>query len=471
MATQAPSAAGRVPSPLLNPAYRQLFIAQVISLLGTGVTTVALALLAFELAGKQAGEVLGTALALKMVAYVLVAPMVGGIAHRLPRKHLLVALDLGRAVLVLGLPWVSEIWQIYLLIFLINCCSAGFTPVFQSIIPELLPDEARYTRALSYSRLAYDLENLLSPTLAALLLGVMSFTGLFMLDAGSFVISALLVALTLLPQAMQPERPGSVRQQVMFGIHAYLSTPRLRGLLCLYLVVALAGAMVIVNTVVYVQAHLGLTEQHTAWLLMASGCGSMLAALLLPRMLDRHADRPLMLGGALLIVLTLAISASLPGFQLLLLLWFLLGLGWSLIQTPAGRVVNRSCRSTDRAAFYSANFALSHAAWLLAYLLAGYLGSLLGLSATCLLLAALALLATLAAILFWPQNDPRELTHRHPEQYHLHPHYHDDAHHQHAHEGWEGPEPHVHEHRHSAVTHRHIFVIDAHHDHWPQAGR
>ena len=50
--------------------YRRLFLAHVVSLVGTGLATVALGLLAYGLAGARAGGVLGTALAIKMVAYV-----------------------------------------------------------------------------------------------------------------------------------------------------------------------------------------------------------------------------------------------------------------------------------------------------------------------------------------------------------------------------------------------------------------
>ena len=59
---------------LRNGTYRALFFAQVIALVGTGLLTVALGLLAFEIAGDAAGSVLGTALTIKMVAYVGVAP-------------------------------------------------------------------------------------------------------------------------------------------------------------------------------------------------------------------------------------------------------------------------------------------------------------------------------------------------------------------------------------------------------------
>jgi MFS family permease len=96
-------------APLKNSGYRHLFAAQIISLLGTGLTTVALALLAYDLPGDKAGIVLGTALAIKMVAYVSVAPIVGGLAASLPRKTVLVSLDIIRAGFVLCLPFVEKI--------------------------------------------------------------------------------------------------------------------------------------------------------------------------------------------------------------------------------------------------------------------------------------------------------------------------------------------------------------------------
>ena len=57
-------------SVLINRTYRHLLAAQVVALTGTGLATVALGLLAFDLAGDAAGMVLGTALTIKMAAYV-----------------------------------------------------------------------------------------------------------------------------------------------------------------------------------------------------------------------------------------------------------------------------------------------------------------------------------------------------------------------------------------------------------------
>jgi len=211
---------------LQNRTYRHLFLAQVVALVGTGLATVALGLLAYEIAGPDAGAVLGTALAIKMIAYVGIAPIAGAFAEVLPRRPLLVALDLVRAAVALCLPFVTEVWQVYVLIFVLQSASAAFTPAFQATIPEVLPDEKDYTRALSLSRLAYDLESLISPALAAALLTIISFHSLFGGTVIGFLVSSALVVSVVLPAPSKTER-RSVYERTTRGLRLYLATPRL----------------------------------------------------------------------------------------------------------------------------------------------------------------------------------------------------------------------------------------------------
>ncbi|WP_299845773.1 MFS transporter, partial [uncultured Jannaschia sp.] len=348
---------------LADRTYRHLFLAQVVALLGTGLATVALGLLAFDLAGDGAAFVLGTVFTIKMVAYVGIAPVAGAFADRLPRRALLVTLDLVRAGVALALPFVTEVWQVYVLIFLLQSASAAFTPTFQATIPDVLPEEARYTRALSLSRLAYDLENIVSPTLAGLLLAVMSYNSLFLGTVAGFMASALLVVSVLLPSP-RPSEPRGVYVRTTRGIRIYLATPRLRGLLSLNLAAAAAGAMVLVNTVVLVRGSLGLSESALAWTMFAFGAGSMTAALILPRVLDALPDRPVMFGGAGLMVATLlglglTVMVAGLGWFILLVAWLLVGLGYSAVLTPSGRLLRRSAHAEDRPALFAAQFALS----------------------------------------------------------------------------------------------------------------
>lgn len=392
---------------LAKRTYRHLFMAQVVALIGTGLATVALGLLAFSLASENAGAVLGTALTIKMVAYVGVAPVAAAFAERVPRRAMLVALDLVRAGVALFLPFVTEIWQVYLLIFVLQSASAAFTPTFQATIPDVLPDEAEYTRALSLSRLAYDLESLLSPMLAALLLTVMSFHTLFVGTVIGFLASAALVLSVSLPSP-KPTAPRGIYDRTTRGIRLYLSTTRLRGLLAISLAVAAGGALVIVNTVVFVQAKFGMIQADTALALAAFGAGSMTIALALPKLLDRLPDRPVMLAGASLLGLGTALAAMLPNYLWLLPLWFAMGAGYSMAQTPSGRLLRRSSSAEDRPALFAAQFALSHACWLITYPLAGWAGARFGLPVAALLLAMIAAIGVLAATRLWPPEAPPE---------------------------------------------------------------
>ncbi len=406
---------------LANSTYRQLFLAQVISLVGTGLGTVALGLLAYELAGEHAGAVLGTAFAIKMLAYVGLAPIVGAFADVLPRKTMLVALDVVRVAVAAFLPFVTEIWQVYVLIFILQSASAMFTPTFQATIPDVLPDERDYTKALSLSRLAYDLENLASPAIAGLLLTVMSFHSLFAGTALGFLISAAFVVTATLPKSKQGKR-RSIYDRTTRGMRIYLSTPRLRGLLSVNMAVAAAGAMVIVNTVVFVQAQFGLSETETAFALAAFGSGSMIAALSLPALLDRVKDRPVMLAGGVMLAAGTVLSALIDNYEQLLPLWFALGCGYSLALTPSGRLLKRSVHETDRPAVFAAQFALSHACWLITYPLAGWLGSVFGLPLVGIVLAFLAIFGVVSAIIVWPGDDPEIIEHSHPNLSPDHPH-------------------------------------------------
>lgn len=407
---------------LRNRTYRHLFLAQVIALLGTGLATVALSLLAYDLAGAEAGAVLGTALAIKMVAYIGVAPVASAFAERLPRRAMLVSLDLVRAAVAVLLPFVTEVWQIYVLIFALQSASAGFTPTFQATIPDVLPSEADYTNALSLSRLAYDTESLVSPALAAAMLTVISYHSLFGGTVIGFLASAALVVSAVLPKPRLPPRRG-IYDRTTRGMRIYLRTPRLRGLLALNLAIAAGSAMVIVNTVVLVQSGFGLSQRATAIALALFGAGSMLMAFLLPKLLDRYPDRRVMFTGAALIAAgMLAGALAARRYETLLILWFVLGAGYSLAQTPSGRLLRRSAQSEDRPALFAAQFALSHACWLVTYPLAGWLGVRSGLGVSFLVLGVLAAVSLLLAARLWPAHDPENLPHAHHELEPGHPH-------------------------------------------------
>jgi MFS family permease len=194
--------------------------------------------------------------------------------------------------------------------------------------------------------------------------------------------------------------------------------------------------MVLVNSVVLVRGTLALPASALAWTMLAFGAGSMAAALALPRLLDRLPDRPVMLTGAALATATLLALAAwiaLAGlaWPVLLGAWLLVGLGYAAILTPSGRLLRRSAHPEDRPALFAAQFALSHACWLLAYPVAGWTMTRLGAVPALLVLAALAAAGIVAAWHLWPVGEPAALPHEHPDLPPDHPHL--AGHRRHAH--------------------------------------
>jgi MFS family permease len=219
---------------------------------------------------------------------------------------------------------------------------------------------------------------------------------------------------------------------------------------------AAISAFVLVNTVVLVRSYFGAGDTSVAYALAAYGAGSMIAALALPQLLDRLDDRRVMIAAAVLLsVLTLVHAAyfmvvGLLGWTAFLGVWAVSGLLYSAILTPSGRLLRKSAHAEDRPALFAAQFALSHACWLLTYLIAGWGGHAIGLPGAMAVLGALALASVAVALRVWPADDPIKITHAHPD---LPP-----------------DHPHLQDHALAEARHQHDFVIDDEHRVWPTHG-
>jgi len=172
---------------------------------------------------------------------------------------------------------------------------------------------------------------------------------------------------------------------------------------------------------------------------------------LVPVLVRRFGERAVMVAGALgfaacgpVILLPLSYSG-------ILALWSGFGLTSSLVLTPGGLVITRSAQREDRPAVFAAQFSLSHAGWLLAYPLAGWLGTAVGLTPALLVLSGLAIAVAVVATRVWPDQDPVQRTHSHPELPEDHPHLQDVP--------ASGP----------GHQHRHDFRIDDLHPDWSRS--
>ena len=131
----------------------------------------------------------------------------------------------------------------------------------------------------------------------------------------------------------------------------------------------------------------------------------------------------------------------------LLALWFVLGIGYSVSQTPTGRLIRKSASSENRTSLFAAQFAFSHACWLITYPLVGWLSTNIGTLQTFIPMAVIAIIALILALRLWTTKDEDFLAHSHDDL----PADHD----------------HVVQHQVNGV-HVHEYVIDDYHQKWPK---
>jgi NRE family putative nickel resistance protein-like MFS transporter len=374
-----------------NAPFRRLFAAQVISLLGSGVTTVGLALFAWQLTGgHNATAVVGNALMLRILAFLLFSQPAGVVADRAHRKSVLVAADLARVALLGLFPLITAIWQVYALIFALNAVTAFFTPTFEASIPEVVGD-AHYVPALAISRIAVDVEAVAAPALAGILVALIGVRWVFWFDAATYLVSAALVATVAMPRREKPAAPlawATFVTELTHGTRVLLREPSLRRALVLSGAEATAGAAAIVATVAYVRDTLHRGDGAVAGAMAVLGLGSTLTALALGRATGRYearatsppaahgrrhrwADAALLWGGNLL-ALALLPSVLTPPLAVFALAWALNGAGQALIAIPSTALLAAHTRDDERGRAYAAHFALTHACWLVAYPVIGH---------------------------------------------------------------------------------------------------
>jgi MFS transporter, NRE family, putaive nickel resistance protein len=451
---------------LRNPIFARLYAAQTTSLLGDALTWVGLALLAFELAGKQSAVVLSGALTLRVTAFVLLAPLAGAIADSFDRKQIMVITHIIRMVIVGLLPFVTQIWQIYALIFALNVFNAFFTPTYQATIP-LVTGQNDYPQAIALSAATFQLLGVLGPGIAGSVAAFIGARQVFFLDALSFAIAAALIftlpGQLVVAQSQQPSRTRRTWRDIKDGTTRLFTDAPIRYALAMQLVASIAGAQILVNTVGYVQGTLKLGEVQYGWVMAAFGIGATLCAIAVG-MFNRSLPRTtFVLIGVALITLAL-LPANYVGLAPLMLLWLVAGAGQNLVNLPTQTLIADRIPTATQGRVYGAHFAWSHLWWAISYPFAGWLGSnfaeheflygsLVGL-----------MLLVVVQITLSPQEHDHE--HFHYPIVHEHEHIHDE-HHQHNHDaGIALDEPHSHFHEHTTIiSHSHSHIRDIHHRH------
>lgn len=314
--------------------FRALFAAGVLSVVGDQLARVALSVLVFD--RTASAGLTAVAYALTYVPDLLFGPLLAGIADRFPRRGVMIVTDLARAVLVAAMAIEAlSLGVIALLLVAVQAFGSPFNAARAATLPVVLPGD-HYVLGKAANDMVNQFSQVLGFGTGGVVVVAVGTSGALLLDAATFLLSALLLA-TGVSRRPVPARPEVTGRQPSWvgdlraGTALVARTPTLRSLIAL---AAVAGFYVTVEGLaVPYAAQIGGGPEAAGLLLAASPAGAVAGMWLIT--LWSPEKRMRLLGPlAVAACLPLVFCATTPGLATTLVLWTLSGLA-SAYHLPA----------------------------------------------------------------------------------------------------------------------------------------
>jgi MFS family permease len=291
--------------------FRLLWSARLVSALGTWLLVIAVPAHVFQLTGSLLAT--GLTLAAEYLPVLLLGPLAGVLTDRWDRRRLMIATDLLRAGAVALLILVRSadlVWIVYLALAAESAASVLFRPAAQAHTPAVVGTGRQLSSANALNAVTDGTVRLIGGPLGAAVLIWLGFTGLVLLDVASYLVSALVIAVSSGVRRAAPGTPNTLRQlgrDLADGWRSLRGDPMVRGLLPVTVVFLTANASLSALLVPFAVTELG-GQQPAGFLVSALGVGFLLGAPLIRVLIDRARPAPL---------LTLTLLATAAGFALL----------------------------------------------------------------------------------------------------------------------------------------------------------
>jgi MFS family permease len=356
---------------------RRFFFAHAQSSIGSGIAMVGLPLLAYD--RYHTAWALTAVLLCELLPAVALGPVLGALADRLPRRTSLVAADVLRMGAFGALALVPSLELMVACALVAGIGTALFNPTALASVARLSRQPDRPAAMSLYSALD-DLGLTLGPAVAGALLVVFDPHILMAINAATFTVSAGLLA--TIPLSSPRRKPtGSLLASVRTGVRAIGEIPGVRLLLGSSTVAVVAVGMVNVGEVVLARELLGIGGAGLAALMTASGVGTFLGSTFGARTGTTWQWRRAYLAGLACMAVDLVLCAIMPFFPLLLVTFSLGGFGNGLALVHDRLLLAHAVPEALHGRLFALHKTCTSAAFVVAFVAAGALISLLGVQA------------------------------------------------------------------------------------------
>jgi putative nucleotidyltransferase with HDIG domain len=277
--------------------FRLFWVGQAVSYFGDTMNTAGLAIMLFVLT--RSASIVALGLIAKAIPTILLGLIAGPLVDRVNRQRLMIFADLARAILTVSIPFFGAFWLpgVFVAVFLIASASAFFNPAKQAILPNLVPGRL-LIRANGLVSSSEKTMELLGYSLAGLIVAAVSWLPLFLIDAGTYLFSA--VSLIGVPDLAVRAKGTSLRlaSDMVDGLRFVLRNAVLRSTMTLTLVVAVFFGMTTTLLVVMAYGPLNGGASAYGFIEAAIGAGAIVGALIAGELVNRARAGTLLLLGA-----------------------------------------------------------------------------------------------------------------------------------------------------------------------------
>ncbi len=316
---------------LQNHRYFPLWLGQLVSSLGDTLNYIALVVYVYQLTGS--GFDLSKLSIYQILPILLISPVAGVAIDRFPRKNILIAADVVRGLLILGLVFATDVTAIYAVALLASLATTFFRPTVQAVIPALVREE----ELLAANSVAWSSEQLVQIIGSALAGGLIAWVGpqaAFVFNAGTFFFSAFMIASMNVPVSPIPEHAEAgwraYLDEMRAGLAYALHHPFVARLVVVQMFASLAVGGTSALLVVLSEEHLRLAPAGFSALLFAIGVGALLGPFLLGLFTREYRDMRLLFVPYIIRGVGDILIALVASFPLALFLLFVYGLNTSM---------------------------------------------------------------------------------------------------------------------------------------------